>query len=140
MYDVLPPNEKSFDFSEIGHTTDLKYEGRFKCKCILDISGKHSLELEKTRLMADYANPTGGLEGIALTVATLRAKLVDWPAWWEETNRGLGVRDENIIMSLYDAVIGEEIAWRQALKAKAAATKPKTEEAPVPEGNEKGES
>jgi len=141
MYDILPPNEKSFDFSEIGNTTGLKYEGRFKCKCVLDIAGKHALELEKTRLMADFANPTGGLEGIALTIATIRAKLVDWPAWWEETNRGLAVRDENVIMELYDSVVEEEIKWRAALKAQAEAKiEAPSDEASVSEGNEQRES
>lgn len=141
MYDILPPNEKSFDFKEVGATTGLEYEGRFKCKCILDISGKHALELEKTRLMADFANPTGGLEGIALTIATIRAKLTDWPSWWEEQNRGLNVLDENIIMALFDAVVEEEINWRAALRKKAeAAKKPVENEAADSEGNEKRES
>jgi hypothetical protein len=140
MYDVLPKNEKNFDFKSQGETTGLDYDGRFKCKCVLDIAGKHSLELEKTRLMADFANPTTGLQGISLTIATIRAKLVEWPSWWDEGNYGLGILDENIILEIYDDVQKAESDWRSELlrKAERAQEAKKAEEAARAE--EAGES
>ena len=145
MYDILPKNEKNFDLKTKGETTSVSYEGRFKCKCILDISGKHSLELEKTRLMADYANPTNGLQGISLTIATLRAKLVEWPSWWDDSNYGLNILDENVILEIFDQVEDAEIKWRLDLREQAdaarAAEQAKTpdvdasSEEEAPEGN-----
>ena len=54
----LPKNEATFDFDHTGLETGTKYEGRFTVLCSLSVSKRHELELEKTRLCADYLNPT----------------------------------------------------------------------------------
>ena len=116
MYDSLPKNERSFDIDIVGDTTGYKYQGQFTVMCILDMAGKHSLELEKTRLMADYANPSRGLFGIATSLATIRTKVITSPAWWKNADDGAGIKDENLVFAVYDKCNEMEKEWRDELK------------------------
>ena len=116
MYDALPKNERTFDVDIEGDTTGVKYKGQFTVVCVLDMAGKHALELEKTRLMADYANPSRGLSGIAISLATIRTKVVSSPDWWKNLDDGASVRDENVIFDVYDRCNEMEKQWREELK------------------------
>lgn len=127
MYDALPKNERSFYIDLDGEDTGVKYQGTFVVKCVLDMGGRHSEELEKTRLMADYANPSDGLYGIAVTLSKLRARIVDSPEWWKQSGGGTTIIDDNIILHLFSECERLEKEWRTELKAKAA---PPPEETP----------
>jgi hypothetical protein len=116
MYDSLPKNEKTFDIDVVGDTTGVKYQGQFTVQCILDMAGRHTLELEKTRLMADYANPSRGLFGIATSLATIRTKTVTAPAWWINNEDGAAIKDENLVFAVYDKCNEMEKQWREELK------------------------
>ena len=119
MYDHLPKNQKTFTIDAIGEDTFVQYKGEFTVKCILNMSGKHALELEKTRLMADYANPSSGLRGIAVSLATVRAKIVKAPDWWKELNAASDLLDENIIIDIFEQCIKAETEWRDKVKEMA---------------------
>lgn len=119
MYQSLPKNEKSFDLDVEGEDTGVHYKGQFRVRCLLDIAGKHSLALEKTRLMADYANPSGDLRAIAVALANIRAKIVEGPAWWTDSRGGSTIMDENVILAIYDECNRVERLWRDELKKKA---------------------
>ena len=119
MYDSLPKNERTFQIDEKGVDTDVQYKGDFTVKCVLNMGARHREELEKTRLMADYANPSNGLFGIATTLATLRVRIVKGPDWWTESDGGTNIIDENIVLSLYDECLRLEREWRKELKDKA---------------------
>jgi hypothetical protein len=113
MYKTLPKNEKSFDVDVIGSTTGHIYKGQFTVKCVLDIKGRHSLELEQTRLLADYANPTPGLMGIAHSLSHIRAKTVAAPDWWKNSDDGADILDENLIAAVLDKCKEMERDWRK---------------------------
>ena len=123
MYNALPKNDRSFSISVVGDTTGEKFEGQFSTKCILNMTEKHSKELEKTRLMADYANPSASLAGIAEILSTIRVKLTKWPDWWSNLDYGSKILDENIIVAIYDEVQALERAWRAEVRKKAEETK-----------------
>jgi hypothetical protein len=116
MYDHLPKNRKTFSIDVTGNDTYVKYTGEFTVKCILDMTDKHSLELEKTRMMADYANPSRNLAGIALFLATVRTKIIDAPKWWEELSGASKLIDENVLIHLYDKCTEAEEEWRKKVK------------------------
>ena len=128
MYEALPKNEKYFDVDITGIDTGVRYQGQFKVKCVLDIAGKHALALEKTRLMADYANPSPDLQAIAIALATVRAKIIDAPAWWKEADDGAKLIDENVIIEIYDKCNEAEDEWRKKLKESAQQAKKEMEE------------
>ncbi len=126
MFPELPKNEATFSIDEIGETTGHRYEGIFTVKCVLSMLDKHRLELEKTRLLADYANPTPHLQAIAVIMANVRARATDSPEWWKQSDFGNKLLDENVIVIIYDKALEAETEW----KAKIAKKVEKTEEAP----------
>ena len=113
----LPANQSTFDFdftSELGK----KFDGRFTVVCLLDVRTKHRLELEKTRLMGNYPNPTDELAGIAVILANLRARIVDGPSWWTQSDGGYNLTDLDALTALYEKVLDAEAEWRTKLKEK----------------------
>ena len=112
----LPKNEVAFEVDVQGDTTFKQYQGQFTCRCILTMGQKHSMELEKSRLLGNYKNPTGELEGIAAVFANLRAKLIEAPEWWKQSAGGATISDENVLVELYNRVEKAEQEWRQRVK------------------------
>lgn len=114
----LPSKEKTFAFEHVGETTGKKYEGQFTVLCVLNVGQKHSLALEKTRLLGNYANPTDDLAGLAIILANLRAKIVEAPEWWKQSNGGASLDDEDAMVVLYRKVQEAEFEWKEELKKK----------------------
>lgn len=114
----LPSKEKTFAFEHIGETTGKKYDGQFTVLCVLNVGQKHSLALEKTRLLGNYANPTDDLAGLAIILANLRAKIVEAPEWWKQSNGGASLDDEDAMVVLYRKVQEAEFQWKEELKKK----------------------
>lgn len=119
MYDSLPKRERKFSIDVEGEFTGYKYAGEFTVKCSLSILEKQALELEKTRLLADFQNPTSGLLGIAHALSNLRTKIVKAPEWWTESLAGTKIEDENIFGALMDECSRAEKEWRDDVKKKA---------------------
>jgi len=126
----LPKNEAVLDFDHTGSITGKKYDGQFTVVCVLNMRSKHQLEIEKTRLMADFQNPTPGLNGLAIVLANLRVRIIDGPTWWMQSGGGFNIQDEDMLLALYDKVMDAEDKWKETVKnqGKAAATPAKTPE------------
>jgi hypothetical protein len=121
----LPLKEKTFDFEHVGETTGKEYKGRFTVLCVLNVGQKHGLALEKTRLLGNYPNPTDDLAGLAIILANLRAKVLDAPEWWKQSNGGANLDDEDALVVLYRKVQEAEFQWKEDLKKK---TQPATDQ------------
>lgn len=114
----LPSKENTFDFEHVGEDTGKEYNGRFTVLCTLTVGQKHALALEKTRLLGNYANPTDDLAGLAIILANLRAKIIDAPEWWKQSNGGNNIEDESTLVSLYRHLQEAELKWKENLKKK----------------------
>jgi hypothetical protein len=112
----LPKNEATFEIDVVGDTTFKHYDGQFTVRCILTMGQKHSMELEKSRLLGSYTNPTEELLGYAIIFSNLRHKIVEGPEWWKQSNGGSSIKDENVLVALYDKVLKAEDEWRQSVK------------------------
>jgi hypothetical protein len=112
----LPKNEATFDIDSLGDTTFKHYEGQFTCRCVLTMGQKHSMELEKSRLLGSYTNPTEELEGLAIIFANLRAKVIEAPEWWKQSMGGATINDENVLVDIYTKIQKAEQEWRQKVK------------------------
>lgn len=137
MYNALPKNERTFSIKEEGDTSGEIFEGQFTTKCVLNMTERHNKELEKTRLMADYAHPSATLSGIAEILSTVRAKLTKWPDWWANLDFGAKMLDENVVISIYDEIQALERQWRAEIRKKAEDAKSSDEagkESPKGEG------
>lgn len=119
----FPSTDKTFYFD---HTTIFgnRYEGNFTIRCNLNVGQKHRLELEKTRLLGNYPNPTDELVGYAVVLANLRHKLTDAPNWWVQSRGGETIEEEEVLAELYAKLQEMEVEWRRELieKAKPAET------------------
>lgn len=115
----LPSKEKTFEFDHVGEDTGKEYKGRFTVLCVLNVGQKHSLALEKTRLLGNYANPTDDLNGLAIILANLRAKVIESPEWWKQSGGGSLIEDESALVVLYRKVQEAEDQWKEELKAKS---------------------
>lgn len=118
MFRDLPKKERTFHVDEAGDTTGLRYQGDFTVRAILNMGQKHALELEKTMLQADMKSPTAGLSGISNVLAELRVRIVKGPKWWEDSEGGALIDDENILLTLYKEIIDAELAWKDELQEK----------------------
>lgn len=114
----LPNKEKTFTFEHIGEDTGKEYKGQFTVLCVLNVGQKHALALEKTRLQGNYTNPTDDLAGLAIILANLRAKIVDAPEWWKQSQGGSTVEDESALVVLYRKIQEAEFEWKEELKNK----------------------
>lgn len=117
----LPKKERTFPFSYVSQESGITYEGSFTVKCKLNVAEKYQLELEKSRLMSDMANPTNGLMGMSIALSNLRTKIIDGPNWWTQ-GRGLNIEDEDTLVALFDRVEEECMNWRKDLEEKAKAS------------------
>ena len=115
----LPSKERTFEFEHVGETTGKKYEGRFTVLCLLNVGQRHLLALEQTRLLGNYVNPTSDLEGLSIVLSNLRAKIVDAPEWWKQSNGGSMIEDEDALIALYRKIEEAELQWKTNLKEKA---------------------
>jgi hypothetical protein len=117
----LPSKEKTFEFDHVGLDTGKEYKGRFTVRCLLNIGQKHSMSLERTRLLGNNANPTDDLAGYAMILANLRAKIVDAPEWWKQSQGGAILDDEDCLVALFRKVDETEDQWKSDLKKKTEA-------------------
>lgn len=115
----LPNKERTIDIDCIGEITGKRYEGTFTVLCSLNLGQKHTLALEKTRLLGSHANPTDDLISLSVLLATLRVKIVDGPEWWKQSKGGSTLEDEEVVVALYEKIQEAERAWRESLKQKA---------------------
>lgn len=112
----LPNKEKTFDFDYEGLETGKKYDGRFTVRCLLSVGQKHTMALEETRLLGNYANPTEDLAGYAMILSNLRAKIIDAPEWYKQSNGGILIDDEDVLVELFRKIKEMELAWKEDLK------------------------
>jgi hypothetical protein len=115
----LPKNEKSFDVSLIGETTGKKYEGTFTVKCVLNISDKRRLEIERSRLSADTVNPSVSLSAISGVVANLRIRVVQGPEWFKQSIDNLDFLDEDILYEVFSKCMEKSEEWTSEVKKKS---------------------
>lgn len=117
----LPSKERTFSFDHVGEDTGKEYKGQFTVLCLLNVGQKHALSLEKTRLLGNYANPTDDLAGFAVILANLRAKIVEAPEWWKQSQGGVTIEDEDALLALFRKVEESEAQWKADLKKKTEA-------------------
>ena len=128
MYGSLPKFERSFDLNYTGKTTGLPYKGTFTVRCVLNIGQKHSVELEKSRLIADQRNPTNSLLNIAIALAELRGRIIEAPSWWKDSKSATDFLDEDVIYDLFNQCLDLEDKWKEEVKKNAEEVASKNEQ------------
>lgn len=134
----LPSKHRTFYFDMENHVGE-QFKGEFTITCKLSIRERHLMELEKTRILGGNTNPTNALMGIATMMATLHAHIVKAPTWWTDSNSGMDLADEDVVIGLYDKIMSEQVEWYNVLiNATVKATEEvstNSENGSTPQGN-----
>lgn len=110
----LPAKHRTFYFDHSDEYGERR-EGNFTVKCRLTMRERQHMELTKSRLLGGYTAPTDSLVGISVMVATLNTHIVEAPEWWKQSDNGLDLEDESIVVDLYDRLTTEQMEWRKEL-------------------------
>jgi len=110
----LPEKIRTFYFD---HTDEYgeRREGNFSVKCRLTMRERQGMELNKSRLLGGHTSPTDALTGISVMVATLDTHITDAPEWWKQSDSGLDLEDETIVVELFNNLTTEQLKWRDEL-------------------------
>lgn len=115
----LPPLEYSFDIEVIGNKTKNRYNGNFTFKKP-NLGMKAEIAKTSARLGADVAMSLDvNTQTLHYTMAWLQHTLVNFPKWWEESNFGHELYDENVLTALLKKTMEFERQWGNDLKAEA---------------------
>lgn len=120
---ALPVNEKTVQLSVVGQSSLQKYEGIFTFRCKLTMSEKYKLEMEKSRMLSGVQEATDGLENIISIVCALKARIIKAPEWWTESEGGLNLIDDNVLIDVYDKSVQAEIEWEKEVATLAGVNK-----------------
>jgi hypothetical protein len=126
MYKGLPKLEKSFEIDMVGEETGVPYVGQFVTKCVLSIQDKQLIELQKSRMSADLANPSGRLFAISTMLSSLRVRLIETPEWWKDLDDGAKILDEEVIVQIFEQCEAKAQEWKDEVK-KSSIPKEKAE-------------
>lgn len=118
---VIEGNTATWDITSNGAILGL-YTGSFKFKCYLMPSDR----LAAGRLYRDLlgANPTLALkheEDLAFTLSQLRFRVISGPPFWQTSNDGGELPDENVLDNILEAAVASELKYFAQLQEKKEA-------------------
>jgi len=108
----LPTMEYSFHFSIKGTDTGKSYEGDFTYK-----RPNYAQKVEAAKLSAKLSGDLETLDPeikfINSILGHLKFTLIAFPTWWETSNFGLDIYDDNIIAELFKITDKFETKWHE---------------------------
>jgi len=137
-------NTFSFSISERGETTGQMFNWSFTAKRMLSIRDRITKDSIRRQLIGDNAqNAETTTVMRAEVLALLQVSITESPKAWKDSNGGLELFDDNIVVALYEKVVEEQnkaveeasAAGQEAkdkLRKTARAKKPEDEEEVAP--------
>jgi hypothetical protein len=121
-----------FTINVIGETTGQTIIGKFKAKKRLSHLDRLRRDQIRRELLGQISpdNASPEAQSLALGLADLRVRLVETPVFWRESQDGLLLEDENVLVVVYEAAQKVEADARKEVQeaAKAAAEALKKQE------------
>ena len=111
----LPSMEFSFNLEAKGSETGKSWKGNFSFK---RLNYRQKLDASKyaAQLNGDLATLPPNIKFTNDVLALLKFGLIEYPKWWEESNFGLELYDDNIIAELFNKVDEFEQKWRKEIE------------------------
>ncbi len=106
----LPLMEFSFSVSEKGQDTGCLYSGDFVYKR-LNYAAKNEAAKLTARLNGDLETLAVGAKDTNFMLGILKFGLIKFPDWWEESDFGLKLYDDDIIFKIYEKINKFEEDW-----------------------------
>src|SRR5271166_3321990 len=129
--------EAKFTISVVGETTGQSFSGIFRVKNRL--SHREQLVRDETRRQilgnnSESASPRAMDQ--ALVFSEIAAHLIEAPKFWELSDGGLDLEDDNVIRAVYDGVIKAVVDFQTKVRAQLDTDKKAVREALPPEDPE----
>lgn len=118
-------NTVEFTISVIGDTTGETLRGTFRAKKRLTHLDRLRRDQVRRELLGQISPESASSEAqsLAIGLADLRVRLVEMPSWWTDSDNGLKLEDENVLVKVYESAQKVEKEAREAIqKAAEAAT------------------
>lgn len=114
--------EHSFAINTIGEDTNETFAGKFTCRTRLTHGERLTQDSIRRALLG--TQPAGVTIGeraanTAEILASLQIRIVDSPSWWTNSNGGVDLVDDNLIIELYTTVMKAEADAKAELKKAA---------------------
>ena len=107
----IPPTTSEIQIDVEGEVTKKRFLGEFTCQIPRK---KEQCLIDKHRSFLNGPSPEN-LDPATLRfhhmISYLRYTITDSPKWWKETDLGYELYDDNVVTSVYDAVLEFENAW-----------------------------
>lgn len=124
----MSDNDAPFSVNLIGEVSQEHWMGEFRCKTRL--SHKDHLLKDKVRreLLGNDPNNAGPrAQSIAEIVSQLAIRITKAPPWWQDTENGLTLEDDNLLAKVYECALQVENEHYEELKKKAEEAKKELE-------------
>lgn len=122
-------NTVEFTITEVGERTGETFAGTFTTKVFLSFDEEMTQDRLRRQFLGENAiDATPRAADQAMVFSELAVRLVDAPAWWEDSRNGRGLFDDNVVKAVYDAAMKPEAdrlaeAEKKAKEAKDALRK-----------------
>lgn len=96
----------SFPIDVIGQSSKQPFKGVFSVKT--KVSFRDSLREDEVRRNILGTNPQGAnqyVSDIATILAYLSVRIQESPAWWKDSNNGVDLEDDNVLMAINDGAV-----------------------------------
>lgn len=110
MISTLPSMQTTFAVKVKGSDTGQVFEGSFTYKR-LNLRAKSNAAKLAARLNEDLANLEPDMKFTHQILAELRYSLIESPEWWQKSDFGLELFDENVIFEIYKNCVAFEKDW-----------------------------
>jgi hypothetical protein len=126
--------QDSFTVSIKGETSGENFAGKFTVKTKL--SHGNQLMQDQIRRQLLGPQPVGVVPGDRATntseiLSQLQVRIVSAPSWWTNSDNGLNLDDDNIIVEVFTKATAVEVEYKESIKTAAEEAKKKLAEEPV---------
>lgn len=111
--------DSTFSINSTGEETGNPFSGDFSVKGTL--TRRDRFEVDRLRRQIVGASPEGTpptpqVQAEAYMLATLAVRVINAPKWWEDADNGLDLEDYNIIVEVFDLMLGEDQKTEDSIK------------------------
>lgn len=123
---MIKKYEHTFAINTIGEDTGDVYVGKFTCRTRLTHGERLTQDAIRRQLLG--AQPAGVVIGeraanTAEILSALQTRITDAPSWWNNSNGGVDLCDDNLIIELYTTIMKAEVDAKNELKKTAEEAK-----------------
>lgn len=123
---MLSIEAEEFIFEGVGEVTGEQYIGKFKIRPILTFLQKSAADFERRSFLGNPAateaiDPDIAAQGYIL--AQIKARVIEGPTWFKETNFLKDLVDSNIAYEIYTKAAEHEVKYKQKIIDKAKKAK-----------------